>query len=197
MSQFEATDGLRIIVVRPGQTELDEQGRITGSLDVPLSELGQKQISDLSTEFTDLDLSKIVCGPGSASLQTAEILARDKSVKIKIEEELRNFDCGLWHGMRIEELRENQPKLFKLWQEQPQTVQPPDGDSLDDAFSRVEKIVRKLTKKPKTQSIIIVAAEPIACMLRSVLESEDVSKYWTVESNCGSWFEVVKRLQAV
>jgi broad specificity phosphatase PhoE len=189
--------GLRLIIVRPGQTELDQQGRITGSLDVPLSQEGKQQVTKLASEFADLEIARIVSGPGTASRETADLLTAGKKIKIKVEDELRNFDCGLWHGMRIDELKENQPKLFKLWQEQPEAVQPPDGDSVEDAVVRVEKFVKKITKKFKVETIIVIAAEPIACILRSLLEAEEIGKYWTVESNCGTWFEVIKNFETV
>ena len=184
-------------MVRTGQTELDEQGRIAGNLDVPLSDTGQKQIESLVKEFADWNIAKIACGPGTAARQTADLIAADRKIKVKVEEELRSFDCGLWHGMRIEELKENQPKLFKLWQEQPQSVQPPGGDSPDDAVSRVTRFVKKLTRRPKNETIIVVASEPIACILRSLLEEKDLSKYWTVEPNCGTWFEFIRDLQSL
>ena len=196
MSEFEST-GLRIIIVRPGQTELDQQGRISGTLDVPLSADGRKQIEGLATEFEHLQIDKIFAGPTTASRETAELLAIKKKIKIRIEEDLKNFDCGLWHGKRIEELKETQPKLFKLWQEQPESVYPPNGETIEVTRSRVAKFMKRLTKKTRNETVMVVAAEPVACILRSVLESVEVSKYWTVEANCGSWFEVNFQFQPV
>ncbi len=196
MSEFENT-GLRIVVVRPGQTELDQQGRISGNLDVPLSEDGNDQIKGLAGEFEKLPVDKIYAGPTTASRETAELLAIKNKIKIRIEEDLKNFDCGLWHGKRIDELKETQPKLFKLWQEQPESVYPPDGETIEETRARVEKFAKRLTKKARNETVIVVAAEPVACILRSVLESVEVSKYWTVEANCGSWFEVTFHFQPV
>ena len=196
MSEFESA-GLRILIVRPGQTELDEQGRIAGNLDIPLSNEGRDQIAALACEFANLEIDKIYSGPTAASKETAEMIAAAKKTKVKIDDDLQNLDCGLWHGKRIEELKETQPKLFKLWQEQPQSVYPPDGESVEQTKNRVEKFARKITKKARTATIVVVASEPVACILRSVLESVEISTYWTVDANCGTWFEVIKDFQAV
>ena len=196
MNTFDES-GLRVLIVRPGQTELDEQGRIAGSLDVPLSEEGRTQIENLAEELLEVKFDKIFTGPSTASLQSAEILA-DKQLsklKVKIEDELKNLDYGLWHGKRIDELKETQPKLFKLWQEQPESVFPPDGETVEQTKSRVEKFAKKLIKKSKSQTVLVVAAEPIACILRSILESVDLAQYWTVDANCATWFEVAKDYQ--
>lgn len=196
MSEFE-NSGLRVIIVRPGQTELDQQGRISGSLDVPLSDDGRQQVEALATEFESWQIDKIYAGPITASRETAELLAIRNKIKIRIEDDLKNFDCGLWHGKRIEELKETQPKLFKLWQEQPESVFPPDGETVEATRARLEKFAKRLTKKQRNETVIVIAAEPVACILRSVLESVEVNKYWTVETNCGSWFEVTRQVHPV
>ncbi len=196
MNTFDAPT-LRVIIVRPGQTELDEQGRIAGSLDVPLSENGECQIQRLVDELATLKIDRIFSGPAAASKRTAELLSESCKIKTKVDEDLRNLDCGLWHGKRIDELKETQPKLFKLWQEQPEAVFPPDGETVEQTKSRVAKFAKKLTKKARAETVVVVAAEPIACILRSILESVDLAEYWTVEANCGTWFEVVRQLQAV
>lgn len=181
------TTGLRVLIVRPGSTELDEQGRIAGTLDVPLSRQGQDQIRQLANELSEFDIGRIVAGPGSASMETARIIAENAGAKVKIDDGLANLDYGLWHGKRIEELKENQPKLFRLWQEQPDSVCPPNGESTDQLINRVQQFCRKLTRKPKSESVVVIAAEPVACVLRSVLEGANNSlKYWTIEPRSGT-----------
>lgn len=196
MNVFESV-GLRIIIVRPGATELDEQGRIAGSLDIPLSETGVQQITSLASEFQDLEIAKIYTGPGAASKQTGELLAAKSKVKIKQDDGLKNFDYGLWHGKRIEELKENQPKLFKLWQEKPETVCPPDGETIEQLVSRVQQVAKKIRKKQKAGTIAIVAAEPVACVLRSVFDGVEINEYWTIDANCGTWNSIVNDSQLV
>ena len=186
MKVFESV-GLQILIVRPGATELDEQRRIAGNLDVSLSENGVEQISALSQTFKEFRIGRIFAGPSSASRQTAKLLSESGAIKLNIDDDLINFDYGLWHGKRIDELKENQPKLFRLWQEKPQSVCPPNGETLDQLVSRVGRIAKKIRKKSKTRTILVVAAEPVACILRSVLENAELYKYWTVMPNCGTW----------
>ncbi len=62
---------LQILLIRPGATELDLQGRITGTLDVPLSEAGQKQADELAIELSEFPLTAIYTGPGLASQETS------------------------------------------------------------------------------------------------------------------------------
>jgi broad specificity phosphatase PhoE len=187
--------GLRILIVRPGTTDLDEQGRIAGSLDVPLSETGRQQIVALRDELKSIDIDRIYSGPSSASRETADLLSQD-NVRIKQDDDLKNFDYGLWHGKRIDELKKNQPKLFRLWQDQPQSVCPPGGETIEQLVMRAKSFIKKIRKKQRGGTVVVVAAEPVACVLRSILESVQLSEYWTTESNCGSWDSVFRDASA-
>ena len=190
MNVFESV-GLKVLIVRPGCTELDDQGRIAGTLDLPMSDAGVQQIFALARELSDVEIDKIYSGPGAAARQTAEILAGDRKVKVKLEEDLRNLDYGLWHGMRLDELKENQPKLVKMWQDQPHSVCPPDGESVEDVEVRAQRFVKKLIKKNKTGAIVVVTAEPVACVVKSILENADISENWTIEARSGTWDAIV------
>ena len=57
MNVYESV-GLRVLIVRPGATELDEQGRIAGSLDVPLSETGEQQVAVVAGELEQIDIAR-------------------------------------------------------------------------------------------------------------------------------------------
>ena len=39
---------LKILLIRPGVTDFDEQGRIKGTLDIPLNENGTAQVAQTS-----------------------------------------------------------------------------------------------------------------------------------------------------
>ena len=119
-----------------------------------------------------------------------------KKVKVKLEDDLRNLDYGLWHGKRLDELKETQPKLVKMWQDQPQSVCPPDGETVEELVARVERFVKKMTKKNKTGSLVIVTAEPVACVVKSILENVDICENWTIKANSGTYDMVVTGAKA-
>lgn len=186
-SMDQLSDGLNVMFVRSGATDLDDQGRITGSLDLPLSELGADQTRKLAAELDKFDVDIIFSSPSIASQQTAQEISRDGKVKIRVEESLSNLDHGLWHGKSIAELKENQPKLYKQWQEQPETVCPPDGETVDQAKKRLNKFLKKLKKKFKTGLVALVVSEPLACIIRAELTQVEISELWQVEAKCGHW----------
>ncbi len=178
---------LRIILVRPGSTDLDSQGRIKGSLDIPLNSNGALQARKTATELDDFEIDLIFTAPCLSAQQTAEQLSRDGAIRIKVQDELRNLDRGLWHGKSIEELKDSQPKVYRQWQEHPETVCPPGGETLERAQTRIDRAVRKIQRRYKSGTIAIVMPEPAASLLRSHLNNGNVGDLWKAECQCGGW----------
>jgi broad specificity phosphatase PhoE len=178
---------LRILLIRPGSTDLDEQGRIKGTLDIPLSQQGTEQVAKAVGELANLQIDVIYSGPALCCQQTATALAGQRRVKIKRIDGLHNLDHGLWHGKLIDEVRQTQPKVYRQWQETPELVCPPDGESFSAARKRAAAALVKLVKKHKDGVIAVVAPEPLASVCRSVLNETDLGDLWKAECDCGRW----------
>jgi len=178
---------LHILLIRPGQTDFDEQGRIKGTLDLPLNAQGSEQAARTAGELSSHDIDVIYLSPCRSCEQTGEILARGRDVKLKSLKELRNVDHGLWHGKRIDEVKLQQPKVYRQGQEHPETVCPPGGESLGEARRRVEIALAKLLKKHKDGVVAIVVPEPLTTVVRSLLNESSLGDLWKAECNAGGW----------
>ena len=185
-------DPTEILLIRPGSTDLDEQGRITGTLDVPLSDLGLDQAIKLAENVDRFDLQAIYSSPSVAARDTAKEIAKPKKIRVRVVEQLRNIDQGLWQGKEIEELRTTQPKVARQWEEHPETVCPPGGEPLESAMPRIVKLLKKIRKKHKGQTIAVVASDPLASVVAALLkpmESEQTNASDSgllVPSDCGA-----------
>src|SRR5688572_10473919 len=119
---------LQIVLIPPGTTDFDEQGRIQGTLDIPLNEQGRQQVERMIGELTPLGIDTIYCSDSLPAAQTAETLAEALEARLKKLTNMQNLDQGLWQGMLVEEVRLKQPTVYRQWQEQPDCVCPPDGE---------------------------------------------------------------------
>lgn len=178
---------LRIFVIRPGSTDFDQQGRIKGTLDIPLSDLGKQQAAQAAEALADMAIEILYSAPCQSAWQTAEMLADRLDVKIKRLDTLHNLDHGLWHGKLIEEVKQRQPKVYRMWQEQPETVCPPEGETLAAARLRVQKALKRLLRKHKRGVIGIVVSEPLASILRCCLRPCGLGDLWKSECDSGDW----------
>ena len=178
---------IRVILIRPGTTEFDEQGRILGTLDVPLSERGSLEVTDAVDELSQFDLQTLYTSTCESARQTSDLLSDKLAIKSKSVDLLKNVDHGLWQGMLVEEVKRKQPKVFRQWKEHPETVCAPEGEMLESARQRVESFLGKLFKKHKSGTIGIVAPDPLAGLIESYLLQTDVSEIWKRDTPCGSW----------
>lgn len=161
-------------VIRPGETDFDREDRIQGSLDLPLSAEGKRQAARIIEELRPRRLDAIYTSRSQPSLATAELIADAFGVPIKVVDGLANMDQGLWSGMLISDLKRKHPRVYRQWQDSPESVCAPAGESCDDAVERVERALRKPMKKGGT--FAIVASEPLASLVSSVLRGEDVPR---------------------
>jgi broad specificity phosphatase PhoE len=178
---------VQMIVVRAGSTEFDEQGRIKGTLDIPLSEAGQGQVGRLISELKKTQIDQIYASPCRSAQQTAELLAIDHKLKVKVLDELQNLDHGLWHGKLIDEVRVSQPKVFRQLQDHPETVCPPQGEPVGSAVERVRTLISRLLRKHRSGTVAIVVPEPVASFVRCVLNHAELGDLWKAECDVGGW----------
>ena len=166
----------QVILIRPGATLYDEQNRVQGVLDVPLSERGRGDVmrmaQSLSYSLGDLSLAALYCGPGENVTRTAEIVGKLLGIRPKRINEFRNLDQGLWQGLQIDEIKRRNTKLFRQWIEDPATICPPQGESFDRAMDRIKTAFRPLLRRHQEEAIGLVVGEPLARLVASYLRCE-------------------------
>ena len=182
---------VRIVLIRPGATEYVQQGRIQGVLEVPLNEEGAGEAARISTELAGMGIDAIYSSDSEHVRQTAGAVASALGVKLKELEGLRNLDHGLWQGMLVEEVKRKQPKVYRQWQEQPESICPPGGEMLSDAQERVRSVLTKVLKKHKDGVVGLVVPEPLASLVQAYLEQTEVGDLWRAVAVHGTW-EVIE-----
>jgi probable phosphoglycerate mutase len=178
---------VQIALARPGSTDFDQQGRIQGTLDIPLNEQGNHDVANLIRDFQNLGIEAVYCSDAEPSVQTATAIANALDVKLKRLENMQNLDQGLWQGMLVDEVRRRQPRVFRQWQEQPECVCPPEGEMLGDARERIQQTVRKLLRKHKEGIIALVVPEPLTSLVKGWLLQSDVGELWKPRDNVPQW----------
>jgi probable phosphoglycerate mutase len=179
----------QVILVRPGHTDFDEQNRIQGLLDLPLSERGREHVDALIEQLRPEGVEIILTDPGEPALTTANVLGDALNIPVKEKAELRNLDQGLWQGLELDSIRRKYPKLIKQWHEHPETICPPQGEPVCDAMKRIELALKKPLKKYK--KIAIVAADPLAALIAGMLRGGKSDFTGPMCSHAGRCLEVL------
>lgn len=163
---------IQVVLIRPGATAYDEQSRVQGILDLPLSDRGRQEVQALAEHLDTVELTAIYNGPGANVQSTADALGKVMGLRPRRLEELRNIDQGLWQGLQVDEIKRRSPKVYRLWIEEPRTICPPQGEAVDDAQDRVRQALKPILKRHRDDRIAIVVADPLARLVAGFLRRE-------------------------
>jgi broad specificity phosphatase PhoE len=171
-----------VVLIRPGCTDFDEHNRIQGVLDLPLNHRGQAQVLSLIARLQDVSLDVVYTAPSEPARSTAQAICEQCGSSLKEVDDFRNLNHGLWQGLQVDDVRRKYPKVFKQWQESPETVRLPEGETVAEAVERIRHGLRKCLKRKRT--IGIVASEPLATMIGCVLRGDRPGLPATVDRKC-------------
>ncbi|MEL7499118.1 MAG: histidine phosphatase family protein [Planctomycetota bacterium] len=166
----QLASGAEVRFVKAAGTELDDQGRICGSLDLPLSESGQATAADVVLGFEDQPIASIFTASCLAAQQTAKAIAKSHGIRVRVEETWQNLNHGLWHGKCLGEIKETVPKFYRQWRDSPETIAPPEGETFSDVRKRCLASVKKIKKKKHQTGklILVVAPQPLLQILHDL-----------------------------
>ncbi|QDS90437.1 Phosphoserine phosphatase 1 [Rosistilla ulvae] len=178
---------LSILLVRPGATDFDDQRRIKGSLDMPLSECGRQQVRRTAQDVATFQLQAVYSAPCESALTTSAELIAGRDIRVKAIPNFRNIDHGLWHGKLVDDVRRQQPRLYRQGEEYPNLICPPEGETVEEAKQRVFKALRKVIKKHRDGAIALVIPDPLASVVHCILSGEGPKSLWSSEVDTGNW----------
>ena len=140
---------VEIALIRHGPTEWNEQKRLQGQSDIPLSAKGRERVKKWKIPEEILNFDWVV-SPLSRARETARLLGVFPSIEPAIIE----MDWGKWEGLTGEELREIYGKSFSQRKNLGIDLQPEDGESPRKVRERVEEWVLKIASTKKSTGAV-------------------------------------------
>lgn len=133
-----------IYLLRHGEIQEKEKGRMVGQTDLPLSEQGRKQARQWRDALADTRFALIAASDLSRASQTARIIAGKQADAVRISPRLREIDLGEWDGRSKDQIKTEFPRLWALRGQAFDRVRPPGGESFEDLQARVMPVFQKL-----------------------------------------------------
>ena len=145
-------DALNLFLLRHGETDWNQVGRLQGHTDIPLNQNGRLQISHAAQILADLypDIDLVITSPLTRARESAEIvsdrLAYEKT-DIIVEPLLVERGFGEGEGLTIAERREKYPDDIY-----------PGMESLNDLLERARSAFERIIVSFADKENILVAA---------------------------------------
>jgi probable phosphoglycerate mutase len=165
------------------QTGKTLYGRTAG---ITLDHRGRAQAEQLVRRFGAVKLTAIYSSPLERCIQTAEPLGRDQRLPVRVRDDLIEMDAGSWTGRSLGGLRRS--KRWGEVQRSPSTFRFPDGESFDDALTRVRAAVDSIARRHRRGRVAIAthgdivrilmahyAGAPLDAFQRTVVDTASVS----------------------
>jgi len=167
-----------LYVLQTGRTVWEEQARIDSAAGVPLAEDGVKDVTSAAHELLGREIGALYACDGEAERQTAELVAEQLGLKIRVEPQLRELDYGLWQGLTIDEVKRRHAKLYRHWLSAPASVCPPGGETVAEAQERLRSAVKGILRRQKDGSVLLILRPVALGLLRCLVAGADADGLW-------------------
>ena len=144
------------LLIRHGAVFEDAEDRILGAADAPMSPAGEAQIRELAARLRPhVCPDAIYCSDLERSRRTAELLASQAVVPLRIRPALREIDMGDWQGLSWREVAEGRPADYVARGRDIANFRPPRGESFADLAARVLSCWRDIVDGDESQVVAI------------------------------------------
>ncbi len=128
---------MKLALLRHGPTEWNAQGRVQGSIDIPLSAEGFARMSALLPP-QGFEQARAYCSPKLRALQTAACLGLADPIR---DTRLAEQSWGRWEGLTREEMRarDGEDAFDKAGASRGLAFRPPGGESTGEVHARLAR----------------------------------------------------------
>lgn len=104
-----------LVLVRHGETEWSENGRLASRTDISLTAAGRREAARLGTQLAGVPVSRLFSSPRRRALETAEgIRSVARCPQVETVEDLAEQDFGEFEGLRVSEVARQAPDWWRV-----------------------------------------------------------------------------------
>jgi len=146
-----------IYLLRHGAVVGAETRRFIGHLDVPLSDLGERQCRAQAARLGGVKLAAVFSSDLARSRRSAQIVGAPHGLAPVELPALREMAMGRWDGLTAAEIRAREPEAFADWMARVGEFPFPEGESVPDLVARAVPAFEALVAAHAGQAIAVVA----------------------------------------
>lgn len=168
-----------LLLVRHGQIKANRLGHWHGSTDSPLTWRGRRQARRTARHIraNHAPLQAIYSSPLERCRHTAEAIARETGLEVRVHEGLREYAIGEWEGLPFQLLAEQHRFVEQATRDH--DFAPPGGETLRQVADRIVPAVREIHERHAADARVLVVGHgaALAVALGSLLHQDPAR--WT------------------
>ena len=160
-----------IIFLRHAQAENNTKRILAGRTEgVPLTKTGIEQAERIAKYLISIDISAIYSSPIERAKHTAEIVAKNNSLDVKLDERLTEINMGKFTRMNYDDMFTKYGNIFLKFYENNPIISEHEVETFPDVQKRVLDMVDHVLKKHNNENVILEThMDPIKSMLAKVM----------------------------
>ncbi|MCL2618626.1 MAG: histidine phosphatase family protein [Defluviitaleaceae bacterium] len=150
---------MKVYTARHGQTAWNLEGRMQGSIDIPLDATGINQAGKLAQRFKNIPLSAIFTSDLCRAAETANIINKYHGLEPVVKPALREISYGDFEGRLISDIGIQMQGLHKAGR------RLPGGETIAEFFERIHSCLETILPHQHGDILIIGHGGTIRAML--------------------------------
>ena len=181
--------GIRLLLVRHGETDWNQQSRYQGQTDISLNHNGKLQSEKVADFLKDISIDKAFSSSLLRAKETAEIiLQHHQNVQLELNDGFKEIIHGVWEGKVESEIEQEFPGELQRWRETPSQVKMPGGESLEQVWQRTIEVYQTIIEtalKNQSNTVLVVAHGGTNQILLCHILGLSTECFWNFrQSNC-------------
>ncbi len=191
---------IRLLLVRHGLTQWNEEERYLGNTDIPLNKIGKQQAIALTHALREEHFDQIYSSNLQRALETAALIKANRKISLIPDPRLRELNFGVFEGLTFSEAKTQYPDMLSAWLDN--YDQPPDnGEPFSSLAERVSSFLDDLKTIATPQTILIVSHGGCIREIIRLILGLPRERYWSFQFDpaslsivnlCGSYPAIVR-----
>jgi broad specificity phosphatase PhoE len=165
--------------IRHGQIASNLKKVYSGRSQEPLTEVGQQQVKQASSELASIDIDAIYSSPLARTRQTAEIIVRELNLDLPVnsDESFNELRMGPWEGLAETTVASQYPAEWALWNELPAELTMEGRETLQQLQDRVTNGISAIRESSNHRSVLVVTHVAIIRVLTLLTANMNLNQY--------------------
>jgi probable phosphoglycerate mutase len=146
----------KLLFIRHGQTDFNQEHRLQGALPVPLNKRGRQQSLLLAQYLKTVPIDALYTSPRSRALETARIISAALQRNAQEDERLAEIAFGDFEGHTFNEVAALYPEAYRKWESGYRPYRVPGGESRLDVQRRMGAAWDDIVSKDGMETVAIV-----------------------------------------
>jgi probable phosphoglycerate mutase len=156
----------RFALLRHAKTEWNQDKRIQGQNNSPLTPEGEHQAKEWGQLLKAQRWDRIITSDADRTLETASLVNISLKVPVMHDSRLREQAWGRWTGKTVAQLRKENPRLLTEQENAGWKFCPPGGEDRNMVWERSQKALKAATEKWPGETLLVITHQGvIACLI--------------------------------